>query len=136
MTAQNIKTEAQMIRDQASLIGEEELKQIRINALDEMWNLKKQALDMESKSFWEKTMVYVKAFSYEIYIRTFGFYFRYPEYIQHEYKWRLYREMKSRKVRIPQPQNYIPREKNYPIDNTVGQDEADEEKRDDEKYPE
>ena len=130
MTAQNIKTEAQMIRDQASLIGEDELKQIRINALDEMWNLKKNALDMESKSFLEKTMVYLKAFSYEFYIRTYGYYFRYPEYLEHAYKWRLYRELKSRKVIIPKPDNYVPREKTYPIDNT-SETKRDE---DDEKY--
>ena len=112
------KTEAQIIREQASLITEEELREIRIKALDEMWNLKKQELDMESKTFFEKTLVYVKAFSYEIYIRTFGYYFKYPEYLEHAYKWKLYRELRTHKAVIPKPDNYISKERTYPIDRT------------------
>lgn len=129
------KTEAQLIRDQASLITEDQLKQIRINALDEMWDLKKKELDMQSKTFFEKTLVYIKAFSYELYIRTFGYYFKYPEYLEHAYKWKLYRELRTHKAVIPKPDNYVPRERTYPIDRT-SETKQNEEKPDDEKYPE
>jgi len=124
------KTEAQLIRDQASLITEDELREIRIKALDSMWDLKKRELAMESKTFWEKTLVYVKAFSYEIYIRTYGYYFKYPEYLEHAYKWKLYRELRNHKAVIPKPDNYIPKEKTYPIDRTSQntQDEDEEKK--------
>lgn len=115
--------EAQLIRDIASKITEEELKQIRINALDEMFRLKREQLDLESKSTYEKFIIYTKAIGYELYIRTYGYFFDYKTYLEHVYKWSLYWELKNQKAIIPRPSNWVSSQFRQNIERAEGKDD-------------
>ena len=123
------KTEAQLIREQASKIDAETLKQIRINALDEMFELKRKQLNLEEMNTYEKIKTYMKSYAYEIYIRTYGYFFKHEEYLEHIYKWQLYWELKNAKAVIPKPNNFISSQYKQ---NIVRHDEYEEEEK---KYP-
>ena len=88
-------------------LSAEELTQVRTEAIDEVFNMKQKALDLQEMSKMEQMKHYAKELALDIYMKSYAYLFDYNEYLKYSYKWVIYNDIKDRQATIPRPNNWL-----------------------------
>ena len=103
-----------------------EIKQIREQALDDVFDLRRKELDYQEMTAFEQYKADAKELFYSVYMNTFVYMFFYKEYLKYTFRNKIYNEVKNVKCIYPRPSNFISSEFRQ---NTEKDEEEDDEKK-------
>ena len=85
----------------------EELCQVRMEAMDEVFNLKQLEIDLQNFSKLEQLKHYTKELAIDLYMKSYAYLFDYTEYLKYTYKWIIFNDIKNKKAVVPRPNNWF-----------------------------
>ena len=84
-----------------------EMKQIREQALDDVFDMKRKDLDYQKMTTFEQYKTNAKQWINSMYMNTFMYVFFYKEYLKYTFRNKIYNEVKNVKSIYPRPSNFI-----------------------------